>query len=55
MEETKIRSVYEKVFRFLLDWRKRNPGFKFVFRMSDQGKLLSKGYWFEGDEEKIML
>lgn len=55
MPQNSIVKLHDKVLDFLLDWRKKNPGFTFSLRKSDIGKKLSDGYWFFGTDEVIII
>lgn len=55
MESINIPLFHEKILAFLLNWRKRNPGFTFSLRKSDLSKRLSSGYWFHGNDEYIAI
>lgn len=55
MEAVDIPNIHNRILKFLLDWRKSNPGFTFALRKSDLSKRLSLGYWFHGNEEYIAL
>lgn len=50
-----IKKIHDKVLTFLLNWRKKNPGFTFALRKSDLSKKLSNEFWFYGNQEEIIL
>lgn len=55
MEAIDMPAIHEKILKFLLEWKKKNPDFTFSLRKSDLSKRLSSGYWFYGNDEYIAI
>lgn len=51
----KIADYHEKIFQFLIEKHRENPGFKFTTRMNKKYERLDKGYWFIGGEDYLEL
>ncbi|MDP1726899.1 MAG: P-loop NTPase fold protein [Bacteroidota bacterium] len=59
MSEEKVIELSEEILQFLLDYKRKRPGFTFWLRNKDSVQSssirLQKGYWFQGNDEYIFL
>jgi predicted ATPase len=55
MEALDMPRIHDTILKYLLNWRKKHPGFTFTLRKSDLSKRLSSGYWFHGNDDYIAI
>jgi predicted ATPase len=55
MEGINVSKIHEKILKFLLEQKKKNPELTFSLRKSDLNKRLSIGYWFHGNDDYIAI
>lgn len=50
-----IQQIHENVYKFLINYHRRDPDFLFTFRQTNRQNRLSKGYWFLGDDRYLAV
>lgn len=53
--DDEITKLHEEIYLFLQQQREQNPDFYFLLRDSDAHSRLSKGYWFWGNNDYLVI
>ena len=53
--DDEITKLHEEIYLFLQKYKEQNPDFYFLLRDSDAHSRLSKGYWFLGNNDYLLI